>query len=152
MIRLRNLTQSHARDWSARTCRNSKPARLISYTTSRSSRLRARLDIPPPFPVTKNCPESSCNCPPTPTLPEGLTIDHEQALNGTMAAYAQQLLVCTGQSDWTSRIENDGENKGWGNLVRGLKGLLGRGGPYLDVCEQFLRLRIAEIWLINSIT
>lgn len=61
-----------------------------------------------------------------------------------MAAYAQQLLVCTGQPDWTSRIENDGENKGWGNLVRGLKGLLGRGGPYLDVCEQFLRMRIAE--------
>lgn len=72
-------------------------------------------------------------------MPEGLPIDHEQALNGTMAAYAQQLLVCTGQPDWTSRIENDGENKGWGNLVRGLKSLLGRGGPYLDVSGLSIR-------------
>lgn len=51
-----------------------------------------------------------------------------------MVAYAQQLVVCTGQRDWMSRIEDDGENTGWGNLVRGLKRLLGRGGPYLDVC------------------
>jgi hypothetical protein len=67
-------------------------------------------------------------------MPEGLPIDHEQALNGTMAAYAQQLVICTDQRDWTSRIENDGENKSWGDLVRGLKRLLSRGGPYLDVC------------------
>ena len=66
-------------------------------------------------------------------MPEGMAIDYEQPLNGTMAAYAQQLVICTGQSDWTSRIENDGEDKSWGQLVRGLKALLGRGGPYLDV-------------------
>jgi len=99
-----------------------------------ASRLRARLDIPPPFPVTKSCPEPSCDCPPTPAMPEGLTVDYEQPLNGTMAAYAQQLLICTGQRDWTSRIEDDGKEKGWGDLVRGLKKLLGRGGPYADVC------------------
>lgn len=99
-----------------------------------ASRLRTRLDIPPPFPVTKSCPEPSCNCPPTPAMPEGLPIDHEQPLNGTMAAYAQQLLICTGQRDWTSRIEDDGKEKGWGDLARGLKKLLGRGGPYADVC------------------
>lgn len=69
-------------------------------------------------------------------MPEGLPIDHEQALNGTMAAYAQQLIVCTGQRDWTSRIEDDGNDQGWGNLVRGLKQLMGRGGPYLDVRER----------------
>ena len=130
------LVQSLKRDWSGRTYRNCQTIRLLS-TPQRSSRLRARLEIPPPFPVTKTCPEPSCNCPPTPVLPEELPIDHEQALNGTMAAYAQQLLVCTGQRDWTSRIENDGENKGWGNLVRGLKSLLGRGGPYLDVSGSF---------------
>jgi len=67
-------------------------------------------------------------------MPEGLTVDYEQPLNGTMAAYAQQLLICTGQRDWTSRIEDDGKEKGWGDLVRGLKKLLGRGGPYADVC------------------
>ena len=90
-----------------------------------------------PIATTKICPEPSCNCPPTSALPEGLPIDHEQALNGMMVAYAQQLLICTGQPDWTSRIENDGENKGWGNLVRGLKSLLGRGGPYLDVSGSY---------------
>jgi hypothetical protein len=69
-------------------------------------------------------------------MPEGLPIDHEHTLNGTMAAYTQQLLVCTGKRDWASRIDEDGENEGWGNLLRGMKRLLGRGGPYLDVCEQ----------------
>lgn len=69
-------------------------------------------------------------------MPEGLPIDHEQALNGTMVAYAQQLIVCTGQRDWTSRIENDGKDQGWGNLVRALKQLMGRDGPYLNVRER----------------
>jgi hypothetical protein len=72
-------------------------------------------------------------------MPEGLPLDHEQALNGTMAAYAQQLVVCTGQRDWTSRIEDDGEYQGWGSLVRGLKRLMGRRGPYLDVCDRVLK-------------
>lgn len=66
-------------------------------------------------------------------MPEGLAIDYEQPLNGTMAAYAQQLVICTDQTDWTSRIENDGEQKGWGEMVRGLKKLFGRGGQYTDV-------------------
>ncbi|ODM20436.1 hypothetical protein SI65_03489 [Aspergillus cristatus] len=103
-----------------------------------TSRLRARLDIPPPFPVTKSCPEPSCDCPPTPAMPEGLPIDYEQPLNGTMAAYAQQLLICTGQRDWTSRIEDDGKEEGWGNLARGLKKLLGRAGPYADPFNNIL--------------
>ncbi|RAH50941.1 sucrase/ferredoxin-like domain-containing protein, partial [Aspergillus brunneoviolaceus CBS 621.78] len=65
-------------------------------------------------------------------------IDHDQALNGTMAAYAEQLLVCTGQRDWTSRIEDDGEGHSWGDLVRGLKGLLGRGGRFADPYHNIL--------------
>ncbi|RMJ26847.1 hypothetical protein PHISP_02280 [Aspergillus sp. HF37] len=89
--------------------------------------MRTRLDIPPPFPVTKTCPEFSCSCP-TPAMPEGSPIDYEQPLNGTMAAYAQQMVICTGQRDWASRIENDGENTGWGELVRGLSGCWGVGG------------------------
>lgn len=86
-------------------------------------------------------------------MPEGLPIDYDQPLNGTMAAYTQQLLICTGQPDWTSRIENDGENQGWGNLVRGLKQLLGRGGPYLDVrCrpEQEFNYALILTALLNS--
>ncbi|KAF7713455.1 Uncharacterized protein PECH_001229 [Penicillium ucsense] len=55
-----------------------------------------------------------------------------------MAAYAQQLIVCTGQRDWTSRIEDDGKEQGWGALVRGLKQMMGRGGPYLDPFNNIL--------------
>lgn len=140
-MRLRTtIAQSLRRDWSGRARREPSSFCLLSTTSCRNSRLRARLDIPPPFPVTKTCPETTCDCPSTPPMPEGLPIDHEQALNGTMAAYAQQLLVCTGKRDWTSRIENDGEHESWGHLVRGLKQLLGRGGPYLDVCTQDLSL------------
>ncbi|OKO98507.1 Altered inheritance of mitochondria protein 32 [Penicillium subrubescens] len=71
-------------------------------------------------------------------MPEGLPIDNEQVLNGTMVGYAQQLVVCTGKRDWTSRIENDGKDRGWGNLVRGLKKMMGRGGPYLDPFNNIL--------------
>ncbi|KAF3403593.1 Altered inheritance of mitochondria protein 32 [Penicillium rolfsii] len=134
------IAQSLARVWSGQY-HHSIRARLtrpLSTTQCRASRLRARLDIPPPFPVTKTCPEPSCNCPPTPEMPEGLPIDHEQVLNGTMVGYAQQLIVCTGQRDWTSRIEDDGKDQGWGNLVRGLKSLMGRGGPYLDPFNNIL--------------
>ena len=132
-----SFVQSLVRDCCRRMRNHSTPKRSLATTACRTSRLRTRIEIPPPFPVTKTCPEPSCDCPPTPALPEGLTIDHEQPLNGTMAAYAQQLIVCTGQRDWTSRIEDDGKDQGWGALVRGLKQLMGRGGPYLDVSELF---------------
>ena len=113
--------------------RTHQTIRPFSDSASRSIPLRKPLDIPPPFPVTKTCPEPSCSCPPTPTMPKGLPIDHEHALNGSMAAYAQQLLICTGQDNWTSRIEDDGQGKGWGRLARGMKKLIGRGGRYADV-------------------
>lgn len=80
-------------------------------------------------------------------------IDYDQPLNGTMAAYAQQLLICTGQRDWTSRIEEDGQGQSWGEMVRGLKSLLGRGGKYADVshtsssCGRNIPLTIATIAL-----
>lgn len=67
-------------------------------------------------------------------MPEGLEIDRSKPLNGTMASYAEQVLICTGKLDWTSRIEdeNDGDN-----LAADLKELLGRGGIYSDVGEDF---------------
>ncbi len=130
------IAQSLVRDWRGQFHHGIRFTRPLSTTQCRAGQLRARLEIPAPFPVTKTCPEAGCDCPPTPAMPEGLPIDHEQALNGTMAAYAQQLIVCTGQRDWTSRIEDDGKDQGWGNLVRGLKQLMGRGGPYLDVRER----------------
>lgn len=75
-------------------------------------------------------------------MPEGLPIDYEQPLNGTMAAYAQHLLICTGQRDWTSRIEDDGKGTAWGDLARGLKQLKGRGGRFADVRMRFGPARI----------
>lgn len=84
-------------------------------------------------------------------MPEGLEIDYSKPLNGTMAAYAEQILVCTGQADWKSRIEeeNDGDN-----LAADLKELLGRGGIYSDVRETFLRPSIAlleELFHLSSL-
>ncbi|KAK8034338.1 Sucraseferredoxin-like protein [Apiospora rasikravindrae] len=62
-------------------------------------------------------------------MPEGLPIDKTSPLNGVMASYAEQLLICTGKDDWPSRIEE--ENSG-DNLAADLKELLGRGGLYSD--------------------
>ena len=66
-------------------------------------------------------------------MPEGLEIDHTKNLNGSMAAYAEQVLICTGKDDWTSRIEE--ENSG-DNLAADIKELIGRGGVYSDVRPQ----------------
>ncbi|KAL2863004.1 sucrase/ferredoxin-like domain-containing protein [Aspergillus lucknowensis] len=112
--------------------RRKDASRFLSDSHCLSSSRRIPLDIPPPFPVTKTCPDARCSCPPTPSMPEGLSLENDHPLSGTMAAYGQQIVICTGQRDWTSRIEDDGKDKSWGELVRGLKGLLGRGGPYAD--------------------
>lgn len=85
---------------------------------------------PAPFPTIPSCPSPTCSCAETPAMPEGLEIDHSKSLNGTMAAYAEQVLICTGKNDWMSRIEE--ENSG-DNLAADLKELMGRGGVYSDV-------------------
>ena len=43
--------------------------------------------------------------------------------------YTQQVVIGTGKTNWTSRIEDEKNNF----LVKGLKTLLGRGGEYNDV-------------------
>lgn len=63
-------------------------------------------------------------------MPEGLEIDQQASLNGLISNYAQQVLVCTGNADWPSRIEE--ENSG-DNLAADLRELVGRGGIYNDV-------------------
>jgi hypothetical protein len=90
---------------------------------------------PPPFLTIPSCPSPTCACAETPALPAGLNINYNQPLNGTMAPYAEQVLICTGQRDWKSKIEdeNDGDN-----LAADLKELLGRGGRYSDVRLSFL--------------
>ncbi len=47
-----------------------------------------------------------------------------------MAAYAEQVLICTGKDDWVSRIEEEDSGD---NLAADIKELLGRGGIYSDV-------------------
>lgn len=87
----------------------------------------------PPFLTIPECPSTNCQCAPMPTFPDGLEIDHKKPLAGTMASYAEQLLVCTGQRDWTSRVEDE---NGGENLVADVKELTGRGGMYADVSPQ----------------
>lgn len=91
----------------------------------------------PPFPTIPTCPDPTCSCAPTPPMPEGLPIDHSRPLNATMAAYTQQVLIATGQADWSSRIEEDGIGESWGTFVRELKDIFGREGKYADVGHSF---------------
>jgi hypothetical protein len=49
-----------------------------------------------------------------------------------MAPYAEQVLLCTGKDDWSSRIEDDESPSG--DFVRGLRAEIGRGGKSFDVC------------------
>ena len=73
-------------------------------------------------------------------MPDGLEIDHSKNLNGTMAAFSEQVLICTGKDDWLSRIEE--ENSG-DNLAADIKELLGRGGVYSDVCSTHLYILLS---------
>lgn len=82
-------------------------------------------------------------------MPEGFEIDHSKPLNGTMAAYAEQVLICTGKDDWMSRIEE--ENSG-DNLAADLKELMGRGGVFSDVFLQLLSAYGSYSWIYSHIT
>lgn len=71
-------------------------------------------------------------------MPEGLDIERGKPLKGTMPPYAMHVVVRTGREDWGRRIE-DGEGEGEGeetgvNFARSLKGLVGPGGKFFDVC------------------
>ena len=63
-------------------------------------------------------------------MPEGFEIDHKTSINGLISNYAQHVLVCTGKSDWPSRIEEDNSGD---NLAADLRELVGRGGAFSDV-------------------
>ncbi|KAI1867924.1 hypothetical protein JX265_003978 [Neoarthrinium moseri] len=75
------------------------------------------------------CPAPTCECAETPVMPDGLEIDHKGKLNGLITSYAEQVLICTGNADWPSRIEEDNSGD---NLAADLKELIGRGGVYSD--------------------
>ncbi|KAG6007209.1 hypothetical protein E4U21_006228 [Claviceps maximensis] len=83
----------------------------------------------PPFPTVPSCPSPTCGCADTPVMAAGLEIDHKSSLRGVISGYAEQVLVCTGQGDWASKIEDE---NGGDNLAADLKELFGRGGVYSD--------------------
>lgn len=87
---------------------------------------------PPPriLPTVATCPSPTCQCAEMPALPKGSEIDHKSPMNGVIAGYAEQVLICTGKDDWPSKIEED---NGGDNLAADLKELFGRGGTYADV-------------------
>ncbi|KAM0347934.1 hypothetical protein ACHAPU_004433 [Fusarium lateritium] len=84
---------------------------------------------PPPFKTVPTCPEPTCGCAATPPIPDDLPLDREGPLKGAIAGYSEHVLVCTGNADWPSRIEDD---NGGDCLAADLKELFGRGGTYSD--------------------
>lgn len=69
-------------------------------------------------------------------MPPDLDIDRKSPLLNTMAAYSEQVILCTGKEDWESNIEHEqGET---GDFVKGLKSVIGRGSPDFDVGMSFL--------------
>lgn len=97
---------------------------------SRKRTYASRIDIPYPrspnaVPVVEYCPSPTCQCQ---EMPAGLDIEREQNINGSMAAYAEQVLISTRRNDWASKIESEEE----GVLVKQLKSFLGPKGKYSD--------------------
>ncbi|CAZ82466.1 unnamed protein product [Tuber melanosporum] len=91
--------------------------------------------IQPSLHITEKCPPS-CACS-LESLPGGLDIDRVTSLKGTMANYYRHLLVCTGRSDWASKIELDVVEPG-GGLAGRIKELTSmRGGARRDLRDPF---------------
>jgi hypothetical protein len=74
-------------------------------------------------------------------MPDDLPLDREGPLKGAIAGYAEHVLVCTGNADWPSRIEDDNDGD---CLAADLKELFGRGGTYSDV-GVFFALRVNHL-------
>ncbi|KAI4730828.1 hypothetical protein E4T49_01177 [Aureobasidium sp. EXF-10728] len=77
------------------------------------------------IPTLDECPSPTCQCRET---PPGLDIDRESKLNGTMPAYAEQVIISTGRTDWKSRIQEDEDSA----LVNQLAKLTGPKGKFFD--------------------
>lgn len=88
------------------------------------------------LPITDHAPVTSCEC--EANLPPGLDIDHSRPLANTVAPYNQHIVIATGKSDWSSRIEDE---EGEGNMARTLKDMTRRGGDWYDV---------SGCWMIHS--
>lgn len=69
-------------------------------------------------------------------MPVDLDIERGKDLNGTMAAYSQQILVSTGLADWKSKIEDEKDTAPWGGVVAQIKEMLGPKGRYHNVSSS----------------
>jgi hypothetical protein len=121
------------RNGSRRALQLSRPAVRSPTSTFARRCFASRIDIPfapPPFPTIETCPSPTCQCRESPA---GLDIEREQGINGSMPAYAEQVLISTGKDDWTSRIEDDEEG---GAFVRQIKSFLGKDGKYSNVSHH----------------
>lgn len=104
---------------------------LATSVTRSSARATLKTHAAPPFPMIPTCPDPTCPCS---SMPAGLDIDRKAHLSGTMSAHSQHLIVSTGRSDWTSRIENEQDTAVWGKFTADVKSMLGRKGEFFDVC------------------
>jgi hypothetical protein len=95
------------------------------------------------IPTLDECPSPTCQCRET---PEGLDIDRESKLNGTMPAYAEQVIISTGRTDWKSRIQEDQDSA----LVNQLAKFTGPKGKFSDVYYYSRRMCYAQ-HVTNSI-
>ena len=98
--------------------------RTFSTTTPRSQSLVQSI------PYTESCPSPTCACA---SAPSDLDIDRKTPLLNTMAPYTEQVLLATGKEDWTSNLEDD--EGATADFVKGLKGVIGKGGEAFDVCK-----------------
>jgi hypothetical protein len=103
-----------------RLARRTTPLRTFSTTPARHVTL---------IPTTATCPSPTCECA---SSPADLDIDRKSPLLNTVAAYSEQVILSTGQEDWHSNIEQ--EDGATGTFVKGLKGVIGKGGEAFDVC------------------
>ena len=99
-------------------------SRRILFSTSTPRHIPS---LPPTIPTTPQCPPSRCSCA---DMPSGLAIDYEKQLSSTMPPYTQHVVIRTGKSDWSSKIEEDPDVV---NFARELKALVNRGGKFHDV-------------------
>ncbi|KAF2262910.1 hypothetical protein CC78DRAFT_294868 [Lojkania enalia] len=85
------------------------------------------------IPYISTCPAPTCTCAP---MPPNLDIDRKTPLLNSVATYNEQVILCTGKEDWSSRIEE--EKSVSGDFIRGLRSLIGRGGEGFDPYKNIL--------------
>ncbi|PVI03902.1 hypothetical protein DM02DRAFT_640304 [Periconia macrospinosa] len=106
-----------------------------SFTTTNPRLFPSSATSQPDIQYTPTCPSPSCACTPPPSV-ANLDIDRTSPILHTKPQYAQHLVLCTGKDDWTSRVED--EEGVAGDILRGLKGEIGRGSPGFDPFNNIL--------------